>query len=168
MTADRHKLDAAMCRAVPKSKSLQVASTSAERHHVHQRVFSSLRRDDGFKKQTGLRETRARSNAAKLTPVTHEKTGGRYMTRFRTMRAASAYEKYDPGWKLEVSHTRATSTRKHSLALPQRGDRAVSEQKDLLVLALPRHKLTTPAEGTLSPPGREACSTTWISCGTSK
>lgn len=31
LTANRHRLDAAMCRAVPKSKSLQVASTSARR-----------------------------------------------------------------------------------------------------------------------------------------
>lgn len=29
-TADRQRLDAAMCRAVPKSKSLQVASTSTK------------------------------------------------------------------------------------------------------------------------------------------
>lgn len=29
LTADMHRLDAAMCKAVPKSKSLQVASTSA-------------------------------------------------------------------------------------------------------------------------------------------
>lgn len=32
LTADRHRLDAAMCRAVPKSKSLQVASISAGRN----------------------------------------------------------------------------------------------------------------------------------------
>lgn len=30
-TADVHRLEAAMCKAVPKSKSLQVASTSGEK-----------------------------------------------------------------------------------------------------------------------------------------
>src|SRR4029434_9768974 len=31
LTADVHRLEAAMCKAVPKSKSLQVASTSRDR-----------------------------------------------------------------------------------------------------------------------------------------
>lgn len=33
MTAPVHRLNAAICKAVPKSKSLQVASTSAMKHH---------------------------------------------------------------------------------------------------------------------------------------
>ena len=46
LTADVHRLDAAMCRAVPKSKSLQVASTSTKKWGetgiIHLEMLSSI------------------------------------------------------------------------------------------------------------------------------
>lgn len=42
LTADRHRLDAAMCRAVPKSKSLQVASTSTKKRYQTELLISSI------------------------------------------------------------------------------------------------------------------------------